>query len=155
MCQTFWFAILATLCRFSKGKDLVPADIVTWDKPNGALIRTEVVIQGGVLRVPGNGKFSGTSVQYDNGSLFKLDLNEPFDINNGGKPPRFEAMNDNGMKIGTTAQDGWMFADYDEYYVYGYRCTFPLLKHVILTLVQWRIFRSRRRRYRRYLKCAL
>lgn len=98
--------------------DLTSREIASWDRPRAALIRNNIYLHGGIIQ---NGSFIdgdwAESSSYLDTALFKLSLNDSFDIS-GDTPARFESIwKNNG---GTLWLDGFMVADDDEFYTYGY-----------------------------------
>ncbi|OAL30939.1 hypothetical protein AYO20_08524 [Fonsecaea nubica] len=95
------------------------SNIGLWDRPRVALIRDNVYLEGGYMQtgVYTNGVWdsleSSTSSQ---GFLYKLSLHEPFDTTKAN-PAIFQSINEGPLS--NYYLDGYMFADYDEFYAYG------------------------------------
>lgn len=104
------FAVLWQLARC----ELILGDVDYWEQLQGAVIRRDLYLQGGFLQLK-----SGD--QYVQESLFKIDLDEAFDISSNDRTPKLAAIGDNAQTSGLIGQDGYMFADYDEFYSYAYR----------------------------------
>ena len=91
--------------------------IAQWDRPRAALIRDNIYLDGGWIMI-GNwtdGKWADTT-DYRKDSILKLNLHEPFDIK-GATPAVFQTVEEGDPQV--TWLDGWMFADWDEFYIYG------------------------------------
>lgn len=92
--------------------------IARWNRPRAALIRNNIYLAGGQIDLSdyADGKF-GQNEPYVNSSLLRLSLNESFDIS-GGNPAGFESILEDNLDV--TWLDGFMFADWDELYTYGF-----------------------------------
>ena len=100
------------------------SNIAFWDRPRVAIIRDHVYLEGGYMQtgVWDKGAWSNTeNVVSTQGFLYNLSLHEPFDTTKAN-PAIFQSMNEG--YINNYYLDGYMFADYDELYAYGYefRC---------------------------------
>ena len=114
---------LAVLCLIASAdlsqSDFTSQQLAQWDRPRAALIRDNIFLDGGVIWNGSltNGKW-GQGPEFYSGptSLFKLSLNESFDIG-GGKPAIFKSVEEGNPS--STWYDGLMIANYDEFYTYG------------------------------------
>ncbi|KIX01879.1 uncharacterized protein Z518_09606 [Rhinocladiella mackenziei CBS 650.93] len=97
---------------FVTGWNLTARDFVSWDRPRAALIRDHVYLEGG--RIHHNLTDIVTS---SDGFLFKLNLHRSFGISGDSPPAVFESIDEG--PITNYYVDGFMFADYDEFYAYG------------------------------------
>lgn len=101
--------------------DFTSNEIASWDRPRAALIRDNVYIEGGWMKT-GTWKDGAwdidslTTANSSNGMLFKLDMHSPFGISTGEPPAMFESIPEAGVQ---NYIDGYMFADYDEFYAWG------------------------------------
>jgi hypothetical protein len=98
-------------------------EIASWDRPRAAVIRDNVYIEGGWLQTGNwtNGAWdtkSLTTVNPTDGMLFQLSLHQPFDIAWDGKPALFQTIPEYAVQ--NFYMDGFMFADYNEFYAWGY-----------------------------------
>ena len=95
--------------------------IAYWDRPRAALIRDNVYVEGGLLQtaVLKNGLWSGNPAiaETGDGLLFKLSMHKSFDIFADGTPAFFETIPE--YSVTNFYLDGFMFADYDEFYAWG------------------------------------
>ena len=97
-------------------------EIAFWDRPRAAIIRDNVYIEGGWLQTGNftNGSWDLKSLATFNpsdGLLFSLSLNQSFDIATDGTPALFETIPEYAVQ--NFYLDGYMFADYDEFYAWG------------------------------------
>ena len=96
------------------------SNIAFWDRPRVAVVRDHVYLEGGYMQtgVWEKGAWADTqTAKSSHGFLYNLSLHVPFDMNKGS-PAIFQSM-DEGY-INNFYMDGFMFADYDELYAYGY-----------------------------------
>ncbi len=102
--------------------DLTSNEIAYWDRPRAALIRDNVYIEGGWMKT-GTWKDGAwdidslTTANSSNGMLFKLDMHSPFCISTDESPAMFESIPEDGVQ--NYYMDGYMFANYDEFYAWG------------------------------------
>ena len=99
--------------------DLTSRQIASWDRPRAALIRDDFYLEGGLIN---NGSYKGGKWQWSafkssEGLLFKLSMNKSFGISWDSPPAVFESINEG--PVDNFYMDGFMFADYDEFYAYG------------------------------------
>jgi hypothetical protein len=97
--------------------DLTPKEIHSWNRLRGAVVQTDIFLQGGLLQIPQSK--TGYPGRYENGSFFRLSLNDSFDVADDQAPPLFRALDDQRIEGSAIGQDGFMIADNDEIYVYG------------------------------------
>lgn len=97
--------------------DLTPSEIHSWNRLRDAVVQTDIFLQGGLLHIPKSR--TGYPGRYENGSYFRLSLNDSFDIANQNHPPVFRWLDDKRIQGSAIGQDGFMVADNDEIYVYG------------------------------------
>ena len=111
-------AILLPLISLSSS-DFTSREIGSWDRPRAALIRDNFYLEGGWLQTGfyQNGQWNVTTVKSDEGILFKLSMNKSFGISWDSPPAIFESINEGPVE--NPYLDGFMFADYDEFYAYG------------------------------------
>lgn len=113
---------LAWLCLFFcvslTRSDVTSDQIAAWDRPRSALIRYDIYLEGGILKTGTfNGeKWSPSPTRYEDATLFTLNLNKSFDIHNN-KPAIFKPTDTTISPVPWL--DGFMVADYDEFYTYG------------------------------------
>lgn len=99
--------------------DLTSFQVTQWVGQRAALIREEIYVNGGQVRASNwtDGKWDPAPDVYSSSTtIFKISLKKPFDID-GDTPTIFESVADD-----TTASvwmDGFMLADWDEWYTYG------------------------------------
>ncbi|OCT52343.1 hypothetical protein CLCR_08082 [Cladophialophora carrionii] len=95
-------------------------EIASWNRPRAALIRDNVYIEGGWIQTGNwtNGEWDTKTLETVNptdGQLFKLSMNQSFDINDN--PALFETIPE--FAVQNFYMDGYMFADYNEFYAWG------------------------------------
>ncbi|KPI42067.1 uncharacterized protein AB675_5666 [Cyphellophora attinorum] len=105
--------------------DLTPQEIHSWNRLRGAVVQTDIFLQGGLLQIPQSK--TGYPGRYENGSFFRLSLNDSFDVADNQAPPLFRALDDKRIEGSAIGQDGFMIADNDEIYVYGGAFSNPAL----------------------------
>ena len=94
--------------------------ISSWDRPRAAVIRDDVYVEGGWLQTGEWQDGAWGSVETVNptvGMLFKLSLRQSFDMFADGTPARFESIVEGAIQ--NFYLDGYMFADYNEFYAWG------------------------------------
>ncbi|EXJ59283.1 hypothetical protein A1O7_06715 [Cladophialophora yegresii CBS 114405] len=92
-------------------------ELASWNRPRAALIRDNVYLEGGWLQT-GNwtsGAWDAKTLSPTDGLLFKLSMNRTFDITDN--PAFFETIPEDAVQ--NFYLDGYMFADYDEFYAWG------------------------------------
>ncbi|KIX95117.1 uncharacterized protein Z520_09033 [Fonsecaea multimorphosa CBS 102226] len=95
------------------------SNIGLWDRPRAALIRDHVYLEGGYMQtgVWSNGAWKSlASATSSEGFLYKLSMHDAFDTTKAN-PALFQSINEG--PISNYYLDGYMFADYDEFYAYG------------------------------------
>ncbi|KIW31241.1 uncharacterized protein PV07_02905 [Cladophialophora immunda] len=95
------------------------ANIGLWDRPRAALIRDNVYLEGGYMQtgIYVNGTWNSLeSSTSSEGFLYKLSMHDAFDTTKAN-PAVFQSINEG--PISNYYLDGYMFADYDEFYAYG------------------------------------
>lgn len=99
--------------------DLTSEQIGTWDRPRAALIRDYVYLEGGKMQTGAweNGSWVVKTVSITNGALFNLSLHRAFDLTEDGPSATFESILE--PAVNNFYLDGYMFADYDEFYAWG------------------------------------
>lgn len=114
-----WVALFLIAFVDLSASDLTSFQVSSWIGPRAALIRDEIYVNGGELKTsnwtdgkwdPDPKAFMGTT------TIFKMSLKKPFDVD-GDTPAVFESVADD-----TSASvwvDGFMLADWDEWYTYG------------------------------------
>lgn len=99
--------------------DYNSSEICAWDRPRVAIVRDHIYLEGGWLQIPRDGscKHLETATS-SNGWLFNLSLHDSFDISNDDAPALFRSIDEGALS--NFYFDGYMFADYDELYAFGY-----------------------------------
>jgi hypothetical protein len=99
--------------------DFTSRQIGSWDRPRAALIRDHFYLEGGWMQTGSykDGAWQVNTVKSSEGLLFKLSMNESFGISWDSPPAIFESINEG--PVDNYYMDGFMFADYDEFYAYG------------------------------------
>lgn len=114
--RRIWHGILLLVPLVSC--DYNSSEICAWDRPRAALIRDHVYLEGGWLQLAVNGSCKKpATAQTTIGYLFNLSLHKPFDISLPDTPALFGSI-DEGV-LTDFYFDGYMFADYDEFYAWG------------------------------------
>lgn len=115
--------LIALLFLGQSACDMDSLGVKLWERPRAALIRHDIYLDGGYAVL---GNWNGKSWALDDGetgpsanaSVYRLSLNESFELDGDAKPARFMAIPENVKQ--TAWLDGAMFGDYDEFYVWGY-----------------------------------
>lgn len=104
-------------------------EIAYWNRPRGSVIRDHVYIEGGWIQTGNwtNGEWDTKSLNTfnpNNGLLFELDLHRPFDNSRDGSPAFFQTIPE--YAVTNFYLDGYMFADYNEFYAWGFVASSPV-----------------------------
>ena len=99
--------------------DLTSEQIGTWDRPRAAVIRDYVYLEGGKMQTGSweDGSWNVSTVTITNGALFNLSLHRGFGLLDDSPPALFEPILE--AAVDNFYLDGFMFADYDEFYAWG------------------------------------
>jgi hypothetical protein len=118
---TLWIFLFLFL-RFCSC-DLNSLEIASWDRPRAALIRNDIFLEGGQITT---GNWSGptgsdlawpTTDNVVDSNIYRLSLNESFSLDGTNNPAQFHEVV--GGYSAIPWFDGYMFADYDEFYTWG------------------------------------
>jgi hypothetical protein len=113
---------LATMASSGFVTNYTSRQIAAWDRPRAAQIRDYVYLEGGDLQTGQfkNGAWDPSTLDLVNpteGLLFNLSLHRAFGVDEGSPPAVFQAIPE--PSITNYYFDGYMFADYNEFYAWG------------------------------------